>query len=279
MAVAHWILAALTILAAGSAAAQDATKPAAFNERAFPREVRKALQYAHDECGRQGGGRVTFASDTVRKLDLTGDGRDDYIVDLRDTGCDGRESVYCGTAGCTFDIIVALKGGGHRTVFSARVRTCEIMPGEGAKTIRFMLHGSYCGGSGSPSVRVQGTAVTTPPAMLCGLYGFFAEFNAAQRDAGALVPISEGNNPARNSPMTNMRILTAALALGIAATCVAPLAAARAASSFDANLQAIGPELAARAAQRMAAMRACKQPGGAQSDRYRACMAEHGQKE
>jgi hypothetical protein len=78
--------------------------------------------------------------------------------------------------------------------------------------------------------------------------------------------------------MTTMKALTAALALGITAMCVAPPAIARTASSFDANLQAIGPELAARAAQRMAIMRDCKQ-AAAQSDRYRACMAEHGQKE
>jgi hypothetical protein len=88
--------------------------------------------------------------------------------------------------------------------------------------------------------------------------------------------------------MTNMKMLTAALAVGVAATCIASPAIARAASSFDANLQAIGPKLAARAAQRMAAMRDCRQaavpPGehtwrGSQSDRYRACMAEHGQNE
>jgi hypothetical protein len=78
--------------------------------------------------------------------------------------------------------------------------------------------------------------------------------------------------------MTTIKTLAAALALGITATCIAPPAIARAASSFDANLQAIGPELAARAAQRMAIMRECKQ-AAAQSDRYRACMAEHGQKE
>ncbi len=78
--------------------------------------------------------------------------------------------------------------------------------------------------------------------------------------------------------MTDMKTLAAALALGITVTCVAPPAMARAASSFDANLQAIGPELAARAAQRMAIMRECKQ-AAAQADRYRACMAEHGQKE
>jgi hypothetical protein len=80
--------------------------------------------------------------------------------------------------------------------------------------------------------------------------------------------------------MKTMKTLTAALALGIAATCIAPLAMARAASSFDANLQAIGPELAARAAQQMATVRACKAaaaPLGEQSDRYRDCMAQHGQ--
>jgi hypothetical protein len=151
IAIGRWILAALAIVAAGGAAAQDAAKPAAFNERAFPREVRKALRYAHDECRRQGGSRVTFAPDTVSKLDLTGDGRDDYIVDLSETECHDRPSVYCGTGGCTFDIIVALKGGGHRNVFSQRVLKHEILPGEGAKTIRFMLHGSYCGTGGGSS--------------------------------------------------------------------------------------------------------------------------------
>jgi hypothetical protein len=97
-----------------------------------------------------------------------------------------------------------------------------------------------------------------------------------------------GQQPCEEQPMINMKTLTTALALGIAATCAAPPAIARAASSFDANLQAIGPELAARAAQRMALIHACNQVaaplreyswGGEQSDRYRACMAEHGQVE
>jgi hypothetical protein len=90
--------------------------------------------------------------------------------------------------------------------------------------------------------------------------------------------------------MTTIRILTAALALGVAATCiVAPaFARERTTSSFDANLEAVGPELAARVAQRMAAIRACSSAAaplgepagrGKQSDRerYRACMAGHGQ--
>ena len=126
----------------------ESARPGAFNPGSFPREVRKSLQYARDECRRQGGGRVTFAPDTVRKLDLTGDGRDDYIVDLHDTECAGARAVYCGTGGCTLDIIVARRGGGFRNVFSDRVLEYEILPGAGARTIRFRLHGSYCGGFG-----------------------------------------------------------------------------------------------------------------------------------
>src|SRR5262245_50680082 len=156
------MLVALAIVTASSAVAQNAAGPAPFDETAFPSEVRKALQYAHDECAREGGERVTFAPDTVRKLDLTGDGRDDYIVHLRDTRCHGREATFCGTGGCTFDIIVALKGGGHRAVFSDRVRAYDIMPGRGAKRIRFWLHGSYCGGSGSPSCPKTHRITTRP---------------------------------------------------------------------------------------------------------------------
>ena len=76
--------------------------------------------------------------------------------------------------------------------------------------------------------------------------------------------------------------LAAAMA-GFAAPAPAP-----AANSFDANLQAIGPGLAARAAGREQALRQCSVQserltnytwGSQQSDVYRACMAQHGQPE
>ena len=87
----------------------------------------------------------------MRKLDLTGDGRDDYIVDFRDTECADREAAYCGTGGCSLDILVTLPNGKIRSVFSDRVRAYEILAGEVARIIRFELHGSYCGGHGNPS--------------------------------------------------------------------------------------------------------------------------------
>lgn len=151
MALAKLILVIAAALAAGSALAQEPAKLPPFDPGNYPPEVRKAIRYANEECTRQGGGAVTFAPDTVRKLDLTGDGRDDFIVDFRDTACADREAAYCGTGGCIMDILVTLPNGRVRRVFDGHVRTYEILPGEGARTIRFALHGGYCGGHGNPS--------------------------------------------------------------------------------------------------------------------------------
>jgi hypothetical protein len=142
---------ALTVLAstAGAAAAQDAVKLPPFKAINYPIDIRKALSYGPEECKRQGGGKVTFAPDTVRKVDLNGDGRDDYIISFADTKCAGRHAVYCGTGGCSLDIFVTLPNGKQRMVFSDRVRAYEILPGDGARTIRFDMHGSYCGTYGA----------------------------------------------------------------------------------------------------------------------------------
>ncbi|MGB8245790.1 MAG: hypothetical protein WCF76_18130, partial [Pseudolabrys sp.] len=85
------------------------------------------------------------------KVDLTGDGRDDYIIDFHETECVGRAAFFCGTGGCGLLILVALRGGALRKVFDDRVREYEILSGRGASDIRFVLHGSYCGGHGNPS--------------------------------------------------------------------------------------------------------------------------------
>jgi len=142
------------LLSAATALAQDAAPAPPFNPDAYPPEVRRALRYGHEECLRAGGGKVTFAPDTVRQVDLTGDGRDDYIVDFHHTACAGWESTYCGTGGCTMEILVTLPDGKVRSVFNGRAHDIEISPDPVVKsarprTIRFALHGSYCGGFGS----------------------------------------------------------------------------------------------------------------------------------
>ncbi len=154
------ILVALTMLAGASVMAQETRRGPGTADH--PREVNASVRYAQDECKRQGGGKVTLAPDTVRKLDLTGDGRDDYIVDFRDTQCEGLASAFCGTAGCSMDILVTLPNGKIRGVFSDRVRAYDVLPGEGARKIRFEMHGSYCGRSGNPSCVKEHTITAKP---------------------------------------------------------------------------------------------------------------------
>ncbi|MDH2353188.1 hypothetical protein QCM77_21965 [Bradyrhizobium sp. SSUT18] len=153
----------LLVLFAIAARADDA-KP--FNPADYPPGVQKAVRYANEECESQGGGAVTFAPDTVRRIDLTGDGRDDYIVDFRDTKCGDRETTYCGTGGCVMNILVALPDGSVRLVFDGYVRSYKLaappMKRGAARTIRFDLHGSYCGGFGAQA-RVKERAISVAP--------------------------------------------------------------------------------------------------------------------
>ena len=153
----------LLTLFVGAARADDA-KP--FDPADYPPGVQKALRYANEACESQGGGTVAFAPDTVRRIDLTGDGRDDYIVDFRDTKCGERESTYCGTGGCVLDILVTLPGGRVRSVFDGYVRGYTVLAPAtkrgSARTIRFDLHGSYCGGFGAQAC-VKEKAVTATP--------------------------------------------------------------------------------------------------------------------
>ncbi|WP_026201932.1 hypothetical protein [Bradyrhizobium sp. WSM2793] len=153
----------LLALFASAARAEDA-KP--FDPSDYPPGVQKALRYANEECTSQDGGEVTFAPDTVRKIDLTGDGRDDYIVDFQDTKCGDRETTYCGTGGCVINILVTLPDGNIRPVFDGYVLRHKIMAPPmkrgAARTVRFDLHGSFCGGFG-PQTCVKQKAITATP--------------------------------------------------------------------------------------------------------------------
>ena len=143
----------------GSASGQDIK---AFDADAYPAGVQKVLRSARDECKAEGGGAVQFAADTVRTLELTGAGRNDYIIDLRNAGCPGREGAYCGTGACELSIVATLPVGGTRLVFEQQVRDYEVLSGSGARTIRFSLHGGCCGGHGNPSC-IKSHRITSQP--------------------------------------------------------------------------------------------------------------------
>lgn len=85
----------------GKAEGFESGEKAAVRQQAFanyPREVRQALVAAENACRHAGGARMTLALNAVRRLDLTGDGRADYIVDFHEAECVGRAAYFCGSA-------------------------------------------------------------------------------------------------------------------------------------------------------------------------------------
>ena len=130
----------------------------------FPKGIQEALARHNKLCLDEGGGTgAKFGPKIVRKIDLNGDGRDDYIIDLDDTTCDGFESLFCGTGGCVVEILIAQRDdGSYTSIFNDTIHRYEIKPGPGVRTIRFSLHGGYCGKHG-PSPCTKTRRITGKP--------------------------------------------------------------------------------------------------------------------
>jgi hypothetical protein len=120
------------------------TRP--FRVSDYPIEVRKTLSLGPVTCREvEGGGKVGFGRDTVRRVDFNGDGVKDYVVSFENTTCEGEKTGgFCGTGGCTVDFLVTLRSGRIRSVFVDQVHRYEILRGHPRK-VRFWIHHAYCG--------------------------------------------------------------------------------------------------------------------------------------
>jgi len=98
-------------------------------EKRYPPEVRAVLAEARKACSKEGGKRVEFDRKAVRRVELTGDGRDDFIIDLTYTRCVDREYAFCGSAGCDFAIVVSKRGRGYARDANGTVMAFHHTPG------------------------------------------------------------------------------------------------------------------------------------------------------
>jgi hypothetical protein len=139
------LLAAVVVaLSAGGADARPAAKRP-FKLTDYPLEVRKTLSVGPSTCREvEGGGKVGFAPDTVRKVDFNGDGRLDYIVNFEKTTCGGEKTGgFCGTGGCLVDFLVTMPNGKLRSVFVDQVLGYEILR-RSPRKVRFWIHHGNC---------------------------------------------------------------------------------------------------------------------------------------
>lgn len=117
----------------------------AFAQSAVPAEISKVRAEIRDTCG----GRATFKSGFQRTADFNGDGQPDYVLDYGQSQCVGGNMTnpFCGSAGCTLDILIS-SGGGYRQAYGSNVQGWSLAQAGGKSVLVLSLHGSACGRSG-----------------------------------------------------------------------------------------------------------------------------------
>lgn len=122
-----------------------AVSPGSSQPAALPPEIAKVQAEIRETCG----GRATFKPGFRRTADFNGDGRPDYLLDYGESECVGgtMTNPFCGSAGCTLDILVS-DGGGYRQAFGDNVRGWSLATAGGRSVLVLSLHGGACGRSG-----------------------------------------------------------------------------------------------------------------------------------
>lgn len=111
--------------------------------------VKKRKAEIAAECSGTGKFGARFES----KLDLNGDGVEDYVFDLGDSPC---AMLYCGSAGCTQEFWLSAKGG-FKEAYSDNLRAWTIVETGGKRIFVAGMHGSVCGLSGAAPCNMQFT--------------------------------------------------------------------------------------------------------------------------
>ncbi len=79
----------------------------------------------------------------VSRVDLTGDGISDTVIDEGDFRCSSARSLYCGSGGCSLHAIV------NEEVWSFQAEGWRMIDWEGRPILLIARDGGWCGGAGA----------------------------------------------------------------------------------------------------------------------------------
>ena len=86
---------------------------AALRRRPSPpsgRPIAAAIAERAKSCA-EAGGKLAAPEKAIRRLDLDGDGRDDFILDDRRLACSRGAPGWCGFGGCSIEVFLSSAGG------------------------------------------------------------------------------------------------------------------------------------------------------------------------
>lgn len=128
----------LALVAAGTA-----TSLAAQTE--LPPELRAAMDEAMADCTAMGGTPEVLPA-YVTRIDLNGDGADDFLTDLAGLQCTNAWSAFCGSAGCPVTAWLSQPEGRFSRFDFGHVQGFEFADTAGAlPVLRTLHHGLFCG--------------------------------------------------------------------------------------------------------------------------------------
>jgi hypothetical protein len=119
----------------------------AVGSRRYPASVAEAIRSNAEQCSTFKPGRGFSRND----VDLNADGVADWIIDYSDVECDGSASYFCGSGGCTLQVLTSQGAGNWVLKSEDTVQEYKIVAQKGRTVVRFGLHGSACGKVGAAS--------------------------------------------------------------------------------------------------------------------------------
>jgi hypothetical protein len=131
--MARFLCLALALGLSGSAVAQSLD--------AIPPPVKQEMELGHMSCIE--GKTIRIGPNGLHKLDLSGEGRADYVIDDSDITCSGTHDL-CGTGGCTLTIFMRTPSGYAKVWDEVAIAAKLVRRGRGyAFVLRLKKPGGY----------------------------------------------------------------------------------------------------------------------------------------
>jgi hypothetical protein len=108
----------------------------------LPATVAKEMQALAEQCREVGGKPLT--ENAVKRVDLNGDGKDDFVLDVGSMGCDGAPSIY-GDRGKGVYVYAGDGAGGAALAFSDVVYGAKVEGTGAAAKLWLTVSGPQCG--------------------------------------------------------------------------------------------------------------------------------------
>jgi hypothetical protein len=109
----------------------------------YPDRIRRALDTLQKVCLNIGGTPGTFDA-AVTSLDVDGNGKPDYVVDLGNVPCEGRPEAYCVSGFCVLEIYTWRAENDWRPLLSATVSDWRATHVNNRPALILTKRGSFC---------------------------------------------------------------------------------------------------------------------------------------